>query len=354
MLTELASRHRLSRVGRVLLTALPLASTALLVAASPSAASPTFRIVSTTSFTDSRGNVVVVGEIQNNGDRTADFVRADVTFTDGSDRVLGTTTTYTRPDYVGPTELASFRTFGTTPAGTTSYTVSISGDQASRRPSRLDAEVTNRFTDSVGYEHFAGTLTNRNSYDSRFSEADFTFYNGAGEAVDSDFTFANGNDAAVPSGQKVAFELVRSPQQPEFARFAVVGDGNPPSGYQDPNPEGATSPGSTPPKTTTSPPSTQAFQPATVKADSTSVRRTGEIGVTTRNLLAGRVVKVFEERTINGRFVSTNKGQATVNSFGTTRFSFRPTAVAGPARIVVVGADRQGKPVRSSFTVTVR
>ena len=120
-------------------------------------------------------------------------------------------------------------------------------------------------------------------------------------------------------------------------------------------------PTSTPPTASPNPTATPSptasasrFAVAKVAADSTSVRRSGHIGVTSRNLRPGRAVKVFEERVAGGKTVSTKKGQATVNKYGTTRFSFVPDNVLGKAKIVVIGADTAGKPVKVTFAITVK
>lgn len=119
-----------------------------------------------------------------------------------------------------------------------------------------------------------------------------------------------------------------------------------------PTPSRTSAPASSSPSPTIAAPASK-FVAAKVTADSTRVRRTGRIGVTSRNLRPGRAVKVFEERVAGGRRVSTKKGQATVNQYGTTRFSFTPDNVAGKAKIVVIGADASGNSVRVAFAVTV-
>ncbi len=120
-----------------------------------------------------------------------------------------------------------------------------------------------------------------------------------------------------------------------------------------PNPTPTTAPPTSSPSPTSTA-SAPTFAPAKVAADSTTVRRSGRIGVTSRNLRPGRAVKVFEERLVGGKTVSTKKGQATVNKYGTTRFSFVPDNVAGKAKIVVIGADMAGKPVKVTFAITVK
>jgi len=119
-----------------------------------------------------------------------------------------------------------------------------------------------------------------------------------------------------------------------------------------PTPSRTSAPASSSPSPTIAAPASK-FVAAKVTADSTRVRRSGRIGVTSRNLRPGRAVKVFEERVASGKTVSTKKGQATVNRFGTTRFSFTPDNVSGKARIVVVGADASGNSVSVAFAVTV-
>jgi len=66
------------------------------------------QILSYNSFTDSIGNLHVVGEIKNNYPSTATFVRIVGTFYDINNQVVGTQFTYANPSDIGSGEKVPF------------------------------------------------------------------------------------------------------------------------------------------------------------------------------------------------------------------------------------------------------
>jgi SLAP domain-containing protein len=65
-------------------------------------------ITSTSMHKDTLGNIVITGEIKNNGTNTANFVELIATFYDTSNQTLGNKNTFTEPTTLQPKQAAPF------------------------------------------------------------------------------------------------------------------------------------------------------------------------------------------------------------------------------------------------------
>jgi hypothetical protein len=65
-------------------------------------------VTSTSMHKDTLGNIVITGEIKNNGTNTSNFVELIATFYDTSNQTLGNKNTFTEPTTLQPKQAAPF------------------------------------------------------------------------------------------------------------------------------------------------------------------------------------------------------------------------------------------------------
>src|SRR5207248_4684504 len=187
--------------------------------ASPAAANTTGLHVTLLSSShwgpDSVGYLHAVGEVINDGTEHADFIQIELDYFNASNTLLGTETTFTEADILAPGEHSSYSYPFMPPAGYDHFSAKLVDYQLSASPPNhnFSTQVTNWFTDSIGYQHVVGTVTNNNTTQATYVEPIFTFYNCTGALVDGDFTFTNGS-STIAAGQSATYELVRSQGAP--------------------------------------------------------------------------------------------------------------------------------------------
>jgi hypothetical protein len=194
--------------------------------ASPAAATTTGLHVTLLSSShwgpDSVGYLHAVGEVINDGTEHAVFIQIELDYFNVSNTLLGTATTFTEADILAPGEHSSYSYPFTPPAGYDHFSAKLVDFRLSASPPNhnFSTQVTNWFTDSIGYQHVVGIVTNNNTTQATYVEPIFTFYDCAGALVDGDFTFTNGS-STIAAGQSATYELVRSQGAPAAASVSV-------------------------------------------------------------------------------------------------------------------------------------
>jgi hypothetical protein len=200
--------------------------TPILAIPAPVSASVSVIVLTNSSWgPDAGGFEHIVGEVQNSGTENAEFVEIDFNFYNSSNTLLSTDFTFTELNVLAPGERSGFTDIFTPPAGYDHY--AITGVQVSPALDpvnhNFNTQVTNVFTDSGGFQHVVGTVTNNNTTTDTFVEVVFTFRNCSGTVVDTDFTFVNTQNGDLgPSPASASFELIRSSDAPPFRTASLA------------------------------------------------------------------------------------------------------------------------------------
>jgi Fibronectin type III domain len=196
---------------------------------------------------DSAGFIHIVGEVANSGTQDANFIELDFNLYNAAGTLLATDFTFTLVDILAPDERSPFDEIFTPQPGYDHYSITISPASTTSQPNHnFNTKVTNTFTDSVGFQHIVGTVTNNNVTADTFVEVIFTFYDCTGKTVAADFTFINLSPPTLgPSPASASFELIRIPGAPAYVGAVVLAQStDPPSPYAIPAPAVvATTPG---------------------------------------------------------------------------------------------------------------
>jgi Fibronectin type III domain len=212
------SERKLKRRTQALLIVAML--TPILAIPAPVSASVSVIVLTNSSWgPDAGGFEHIVGEVQNSGTENTEFVEIDFNFYNSTNTLLSTDFTFTDLNVLAPGERSGFTDIFTPPAGYDHYT--IAGVQVSPAVDpvnhNFNTQVTNVFTDSGGFQHVVGTVTNNNTTTATFVDVVFTFRNCSGTVVDTDFTFVNTQNGDLgPSPASASFELIRSSDAPPF------------------------------------------------------------------------------------------------------------------------------------------
>jgi hypothetical protein len=218
------SERKLRRRTQALLIVAML--TPILAIPAPVSASVSVIVLTNSSWgPDAGGFEHIVGEVQNSGTENAEFVEVDFNFYNSSNTLLSTDFTFTDLNVLAPGERSGFTDIFTPPAGYDHY--AITGVQVSPAVEpvnhNFNTQVTNVFTDSGGFQHVVGTVTNNNTTTDTFVEVVFTFRNCSGTVVDTDFTFVNTQNGDLgPSPASASFELIRSSDAPPFRTASLA------------------------------------------------------------------------------------------------------------------------------------
>ena len=189
-------------------------------------ASGSVQLLSSSSWTDSIGNIHIVGEVLNNTGAYHDFIQINFEYLDASGRLLKPDFTFTDANELAPGERGGFTNIFTPPAGYDHYSITGIGESTTSSPPNhnFSTLVTNVFTDSIGAQHVVGTVTNNNSTTDTFVEVLFTVYGCDGTTVDSDFTFVQAPDGSstLAPGQTAPFELIRLSDSPAMTAMRLI------------------------------------------------------------------------------------------------------------------------------------
>jgi hypothetical protein len=184
-------------------------------------------VVTASTYVQS-GYVYVVGEIRNQGSSSFEFARVNINYYDSSNNLIATDYTYAWEQVVDPGNRSPFEDVMSEPAGFDHVALAgVSAEPASQASNRnFTTSISNTFTDSGGYQHLVGTVTNDNTSTDSFVKVLFTFYDGSGTVVDTDYTYiSSDSNSDLASRQSASFELFRVPRPyAQVTAFATSAD----------------------------------------------------------------------------------------------------------------------------------
>jgi len=186
-------------------------------------------VLSSSSFTDSIGDYHVVGEVQNLGSGTVDYVQITATFYDSNNKVVDTDFTYSSLSYMQPNDKSPFDIIDIHPTIVPTidhYNLQVSLMQSGSIQQGLQILSNSSYTDSIGYLHVVGEIQNQGAATSSYNKISATFYDSSGKVVDTDFAFTNPTDVA--AGGKAPFEiiLIDSSRVPMVASYSLMVQSN--------------------------------------------------------------------------------------------------------------------------------
>ena len=166
-------------------------------------------VISSSGFTDSIGDYHIVGEVQNIGSSTVDYVQITATYYDSNNKVVDTQFTFTSVSYMQPNAKSPFDIIETTPTlvpQISTYKLQVSSTASGSIQQGLEITSNSSYTDSIGDVHIVGQIQNTGSATSSATEIFATCYDSSGKVVDTGLTFANPQD--ITSGGTAPFEII--------------------------------------------------------------------------------------------------------------------------------------------------
>ena len=155
------------------------------------------------------GYYLVVGEVQNTGDRALRFVKITTTFYDSAGVVIATDFTYTMIDRLHPGQKSPFEVTlldKTQSSKVHDYELGVTYEQYGSLPVGLEILSHSKNKDAVGFLHVVGEIKNIGDVDAHSVKVAVTFYDSAGKIVAVSFGFTDPMD--LTPGQKAPFEIV--------------------------------------------------------------------------------------------------------------------------------------------------
>jgi hypothetical protein len=263
-----------------------------------SASNPAVSIVSSTTWSDA-GYRYTVGEVRNDSTEVANSIEINASYFNSSNVLVDTHSTYADVMPLLPSEKAPFRlviqeltTFGHV---TLSASANELGNWENFPNRQFTAAITSTMTDTIGFERIVGTVRNDNSVPAAWVTIVISFYDAAGQIVDTSRAFINGGGSRIeiPGGQEATFAVTRFHETPTYVSRSIQIDADvevPP----------------TPPTTTTF--TSTITTPATTPPTSTRPP------VVRENPARNNALESTEQRTVNGYWMVTSDGS--VYAFG--------------------------------------
>jgi len=166
-------------------------------------------ILTHSGWLDGLGYYHVVGEVQNVGSSTVDFVQVTATFYNSSNTVIAVDYTYTTLSVILPGRKSPFEiilTDTTQSAKVYTYSLGVTYSATSSIPMELEMLSNSSYVDGIGDLHVVGNIKNVGSENSTFTQVIATFYNSTGTVVATAYTYSN-PDTITPS-QTAPFEII--------------------------------------------------------------------------------------------------------------------------------------------------
>jgi hypothetical protein len=171
-------------------------------------------ILSSSQYSTEFGSTYIVGEVRNNLSDLVQYVQIVGRFYDSTGLLIDTDFTYTDLDLLRPGEKSPFRLIITDESVAQridNYTLAVNWDPVFADPSAVAnatvltiQEGEHRINDNGWYE-IVGEVVNGGTDDTEFVEVVATYYDEAGQVINTDFTYTDPSD--IPAGQSAPFEL---------------------------------------------------------------------------------------------------------------------------------------------------
>ena len=171
-------------------------------------------ILSSSQIGTGFASTYIVGEVRNDLSDVVNFVQIVGRFYDSSGLLIDTDFTYTDLDYLRPGEKSPFRLIisdESVAQRINSYTLDVNWDPVFAIPSAI-AEATvltivqgEQRTNDFGWYQIVGEVVNGGSEPTEFVKVVATFYDEAGQVINTDFTYTDPSD--LTAGQSAPFEV---------------------------------------------------------------------------------------------------------------------------------------------------
>ena len=165
-------------------------------------------VVSSSAFTDSSGDYQIVGEVQNTGSGTVDYVQITATYYDSHNNLVDTQSDYASLSYMQPNAKSPFEiteTTGTVVPQISTYKLQVSSESSSIIEQGLVITSNSSSIDSSGNFNIDGQIQNVGTVVSSSTQVYATCYNSSGKVVDVGSAYTD-DDPIAPNGIS-AFEI---------------------------------------------------------------------------------------------------------------------------------------------------
>jgi hypothetical protein len=121
-------------------------------------------LLSSSDYEEELGYLHVIGEVENSSPDSRHFIKVTSSFYDSSNKIVGTSFTYTDVDILRPGEKSPFDIILNNREQSnkaSSYKLSVSSDNSEPKPSNLKITMGDNYYDDLGYVHVLGEVTNQ-------------------------------------------------------------------------------------------------------------------------------------------------------------------------------------------------
>ena len=193
----------------LILISLTLLMSVICISSLNSVKADSVTVISSSGFTDSIGDYHIVGEVQNTGSNTVDYVQITATYYNTNNQVVDTQFSFASLSYMQPGAKSPFDIIETTstlvPQISTNK-LQVTSTTSGSITQGLEITSNSSYTDSIGDVHIVGQIQNTGSATSSATEIFATCYDSSGMVVDTGLTFANPQD--ISPGGTSPFEII--------------------------------------------------------------------------------------------------------------------------------------------------
>jgi hypothetical protein len=160
----------------------------------PARAVDPVNVLSSSAYVDSIGDYRIVGEVQNVGSQALKYVKITASFYSANDTFVGSDYSYTELSVLNSGDKSPFNLYFSQTAivpQINHYSLYISYSSASALPAGLKILSNSSYVDNINYLHVIGQVQNIAAGNATYVEVIGTFYDQAGNVVDSDYTFTS-------------------------------------------------------------------------------------------------------------------------------------------------------------------
>lgn len=194
-----------------------ITTTAQTATTTPPAQQPTnddVLILGSSQISTDFGSTYIVGEVRNNLSDVVEYVQIVGSFYDSSGLLIDTDFTYTDLDYLRPGERSPFKLIisdESVASRIANYTLSVNWEPVYANASAVAAATVLTIQEGeqrigeFGWYEVVGEVVNGGTDSTEYVKVVATFYDEAGQVINTDFTYTDPTDLA--AGQSAPFEL---------------------------------------------------------------------------------------------------------------------------------------------------
>ncbi len=193
----------------LILISLTLLMSVICISSLNSVKADSVTVISSSGFTDSIGDYHIVGEVQNTGSNTVDYVQITATYYNTNNQVVDTQFSFASLSYMQPGAKSPFDIIETTSTLVPQFSTNklqVTSTTNGSITQGLEITSNSSYTDSIGDVHIVGQIQNTGSATSSATEIFATCYDSSGMVVDTGLTFANPQD--ISPGGTSPFEII--------------------------------------------------------------------------------------------------------------------------------------------------